>query len=93
MPDGKYQLGGQDVFVKEGAARLEDGTLAGSTLTMIRAFQNLMSFGASAEDAATMTTSTPAQSIGNNEYGVIKVGSPAVFARFTADYQFVETIG
>lgn len=29
MPDGQYQLGGQDVFVKEGAARLADGTLAG----------------------------------------------------------------
>lgn len=52
MPDGKYQLGGQDVFVKEGAARLADGTLAGSTLTMIRAFQNLIRFGASPEDAA-----------------------------------------
>lgn len=93
MPDGKYQLGGQDVFVKEGAARLEDGTLAGSTLTMIRAFQNLMKFGASAEDAAAMTTSTPAESIGNTELGVIKVGSPAIFARFTNDFDFVETIG
>ena len=52
MPDGKYQLGGQDVFVKEGAARLADGTLAGSTLTMIRAFQNLIRFGAAPEAAA-----------------------------------------
>ena len=93
MPDGKYQLGGQDVLVKEGAARLEDGTLAGSTLTMVRAFQNLMAFGASAEDAATMTTSTPAKSIGNEEVGVIKVGSPAIFARFNAKYEFVGTIG
>lgn len=93
MPDGKYQLGGQDVFVKEGAARLEDGTLAGSTLTMIKAFQNLMAFGATPEAAATMTTETPARSIGNKEYGVIKVGSPAVFARFTSDYEFVGTIG
>lgn len=93
MPDGKYQLGGQDVFVKEGAARLADGTLAGSTLTMIRAFQNLMAFGATPEDAATMTTSSPAKSIGNQDFGVIKVGSPAIFARFTPDYQFVSTIG
>ena len=93
MPDGKYQLGGQDVFVKEGAARLEDGTLAGSTLTMIRAFQNLMKFGASPEDAAAMTTSTPAASIGNTELGVIKAGSPAIFARFNSEYEFVETIG
>lgn len=93
MPDGKYQLGGQDVFVKEGAARLADGTLAGSTLTMIRAFQNLMAFGATAEEAATMTTLTPAASIGNEDYGVIELGAPAVFARFNAEYQFVSTIG
>lgn len=93
MPDGKYQLGGQDVFVKDGAARLADGTLAGSTLTMVRAFQNLMKFGATPEAAAAMTTSTPAESIGNKEVGVIKVGSPAIFARFTADYEFVDTIG
>jgi len=81
------------VFVKEGAARLEDGTLAGSTLTMIRAFQNLMAFGATPEEAATMTTSTPAESIGNSEVGVIKVGSPAIFARFNAQFEFVGTIG
>lgn len=93
MPDGKYQLGGQDVFVKDGAARLADGTLAGSTLTMIRAFQNLMQFGATPEDAATMTTVTPAKSIGNEDMGVIELGAPAVFARFTADYRFVSTIG
>ena len=92
MPDGKYQLGGQDVFVKEGAARLADGTLAGSTLTMIRAFQNLIRFGAAPEDAAAMTTSTPAASIHNDELGRIKVGAPAVFARFQPDFEFVGTI-
>ena len=48
---------------------------------------------ATPEEAATMTTSTPAKSIGNQEYGVIKVGSPAVFARFTKEYEFVGTIG
>ncbi len=93
MPDGKYQLGGQDVFVKEGAARLADGTLAGSTLTMIRAFQNLIRFGATPEQAATMTTKTPALSIGNEEMGEIELGAPAIFARFTGDYEFVATIG
>lgn len=93
MPDGKYQLGGQEVFVKENAARLADGTLAGSTLTMIRAFQNLISFGATREDAATMTTKTPALSIGNEDMGEIELGAPAIFARFTNDYEFVGTIG
>lgn len=92
MPDGKYALGGQDVFVKDGAARLADGTLAGSTLTMIRAFQNLIKFGISAEDAAAMVTSTPAASIHNSIWGKIEVGAPAVFARFNADFEFISTI-
>lgn len=93
MPDGKYQLGGQDVFVNGGAARLADGTLAGSTLTMVRAFQNLIRFGATPEMAAAMTTSTPAASIKNSEVGVIRQGAFAIFARFTPEYDFVETIG
>lgn len=43
MPDGKYALGGQDVFVKQGAARLENGALAGSILTLDKAIKNVYS--------------------------------------------------
>ena len=93
MPDGQYQLGGQDVFVHEGAARLKDGTLAGSTLTMVRAFQNLMRFGATPEEAALMTTQTPALSIGNEELGEIELGAPAIFSRFDENYAFKGTVG
>lgn len=93
MPDGQYQLGGQDVFVKDGAARLKDGTLAGSTLTMVRALQNLIRFGAAPEDAVRMTTRTPAQSIRNDEYGKIDLGAPAILARFTPSFEFVGTVG
>ena len=39
MPEGKSELGGQVVYVKDGTARLEDGTIAGSVLTYIQAFQ------------------------------------------------------
>lgn len=93
MPDGQYQLGGQEVFVHEGAARLKDGTLAGSTLTMIRAFQNLIRFGATPEEAALMTTKTPALSIGNEELGEIELGAPAIFSRFDENYAFKGTVG
>ena len=41
MPDGQYSLGGQDVIVKNGAARLLDGTLAGSVLTLDKAVKNI----------------------------------------------------
>ena len=90
MPDGQYQLGGQNVFVKDGAARLQNGTLAGSTLTMPQALQNLISFGIAPEDAAHMTTKTPAIAIGSNLLGDLSVvGAPAVFARFAPDWSFV----
>lgn len=41
MPDGDYTLGGQRVIVKEGAARLENGSLAGSVLTLDKAVKNI----------------------------------------------------
>ena len=41
MPDGKYALGGQPVIVKNGAARLENGALAGSVLTLNKAIKNI----------------------------------------------------
>jgi len=42
MPDGEYQIDERTVFVRDGAVRLPDGTLAGSTLTMERALRNLI---------------------------------------------------
>lgn len=41
MPPGNYELGGQAVVVSEIDARLEDGTLAGSILTMEQAVKNM----------------------------------------------------
>lgn len=41
-PDGEYEIDNRTVFVRDGAVRLHDGTLAGSTLTMDRAVANLM---------------------------------------------------
>lgn len=41
MPDGNYALGGQPVIVKDGSARLENGALAGSVLTLNKAVKNI----------------------------------------------------
>lgn len=41
MPDGEYSLGGQDVTVSNGAARLKSGSLAGSVLTLDKAVRNV----------------------------------------------------
>ncbi len=88
MPEGTYQLGGQDVFVKDGAARLKDGTLAGSTLTMLRALQNLIAFGIAPQDAARMVTEAPALSIKDPDFGRLRPGAPAVMLRFDEEWEF-----
>lgn len=41
MPDGEYSLGGQAVIVENGAARLLNGSLAGSVLTLDNAVRNV----------------------------------------------------
>ena len=41
MPDGDYSLGGQSVTVTNGAARLKNGALAGSILTLDKAVKNV----------------------------------------------------
>jgi N-acetylglucosamine-6-phosphate deacetylase len=41
MPDGEYSLGGQEVSVIHGAARLKNGALAGSVLTLDKAVNNV----------------------------------------------------
>lgn len=42
--DGTYEFGGQKVMVQKCIARLEDGTLAGSTLTLNRALEEAWHF-------------------------------------------------
>lgn len=93
MPEGTYQLGGQTVYVKDGAARLSSGTLAGSTLTMAKAFQNLIRFGIKAEDAAYMATRSPADSIEEKLAGRIASGAPAILTRWDKGWNMVSVIG
>ncbi|MCY0886155.1 MAG: N-acetylglucosamine-6-phosphate deacetylase [Firmicutes bacterium] len=65
MPDGTYVLGEQEIIVHEGIARLPDGTLAGSTLTLDRAVRNLVALtGVGWADAIRMVTLTPAKIAG-----------------------------
>jgi N-acetylglucosamine-6-phosphate deacetylase len=65
MADGTYQLGGQEVVVDRGVARLAGGdNLAGSTLTMDAAFRRTVHAGVSMVAASRMAATTPARAIG-----------------------------
>ena len=71
LKEGQYQLGGQAVYVKDGAARLADGTLAGSVLTMNQAVKNMKDFlGISLIDAVRLATENPAKNLSLDHVGL-----------------------
>jgi N-acetylglucosamine-6-phosphate deacetylase len=81
LGDGEYDLGCLRVQMKNGEARLEDGTLAGSTLTLERAVQNMVRLcNVSLPDAVRMASATPAEVIGfGDRKGKLAAGYDADF--------------
>jgi N-acetylglucosamine-6-phosphate deacetylase len=65
LPEGQYKLYGYDVTVSDGTARLANGTLAGSVLTMARAVQNMVELaGLPIETVIPLATEVPARILG-----------------------------
>ena len=94
LPDGESELGGQKVIVKNGEARLVDGTLAGSVLTMNKAVENVVKkVGVDFLQAVDFATINPAKNLGiAEEVGSIKVGKKADFAVLDKDFNVIMTI-
>lgn len=94
LPDGESELGGQKVFVKDGEARLADGTLAGSVLKMNRAVQNMVEkVGVPFTQAVDYATINPAKNLGiDKETGSIKVGKRADFTVLNDHYDVIMTV-
>lgn len=94
MPDGLSELGGQQVFVKNGEARLADGTLAGSVLKMNVAIKNLVEkVGVSLTEAVDFASANPAKNLGlYDERGSIEVGKRADFAVMDKDFNILCTV-
>ncbi|MBR2321951.1 MAG: N-acetylglucosamine-6-phosphate deacetylase [Clostridia bacterium] len=94
IPDGVSELGGQVVYVKNGEARLEDGTLAGSVLRMNRAVQNMVEkVGVPFTQAVDYATINPARMLKiDHEAGSIEVGKRADFTVLNANYDVVLTV-
>ncbi len=94
IPDGVSELGGQTVYVKNGEARLEDGTLAGSVLQMNRAIQNMVEkVGVPFTQAVDYATINPAKALKiDDEAGSIKVGKRADFTVINDKYDVLLTI-
>ena len=76
LPDGEYESGGLKVFLKDGAARLADGTIAGSSATLLDCVKTAVKFGIPFYDAVRMASTTPAEMLGIKK-GRIKPGFDA----------------
>lgn len=94
LPDGIYNLGGQDVIVKGREARLADGTLAGSTLKMNQAIKNIINvLNISLEKAIDLATINPARNLGiDNVKGSIALGKDADLTIIDKDLNIYMTI-
>ncbi|PKF56648.1 N-acetylglucosamine-6-phosphate deacetylase [Alteromonadales bacterium alter-6D02] len=82
LGDGHYQLGKTAIEVKDGVARTQSGSLAGSTLTLEKAVFNLSNMAEiELRDAIHMASLSPAQFLGiDKTVGSIALGKQADLA-------------
>ncbi|HHW83988.1 MAG TPA: N-acetylglucosamine-6-phosphate deacetylase [Actinomycetales bacterium] len=86
--DGDYILGTLPVVVKDGIARTETGSLAGSTLTLDRAVRLMVNeVGMPLEDAVRAATLSPADTVGRSDIGRIEPGCRADLTVLDGDLQ------
>ncbi|MBQ3542267.1 MAG: N-acetylglucosamine-6-phosphate deacetylase [Oscillospiraceae bacterium] len=87
MPEGEYELGGQRIRLKDGLARLLDGTVAGSATNLFDGMVNAIRFGIPEEDAIRAATFNPACALGvQSQVGSITPGKAADFIICRSDY-------
>jgi len=92
QPGSTARLGGRRITVREEGAFLDDGTLAGSTLTMDRAFRNIVTgFGGTLVDASLLCSTTPARALGLSGFGVIADGAAADLVVLDRGFRVVRT--
>lgn len=94
MPDGDYGLGGLAVVVKQGVARLRDAdTLAGSSLTMIRAFRFMLDHtNLTVPEVSRMASGNAAKQLGiSGRTGSIAVGKQADLVWTDAQFNVRQT--
>jgi N-acetylglucosamine-6-phosphate deacetylase len=89
--NGQHTIGDRAIQVTD-AARLADGTLAGSVLTMERAVRNLVDLGVPWPAAVQAATSTPARLIRQEELGTLRPRTPADIAVLDDRLNVVRTL-
>ncbi|WP_019555587.1 N-acetylglucosamine-6-phosphate deacetylase [Propionispira raffinosivorans] len=94
LPDGESELGGQVVIVKDQIARLRDGTIAGSVLTMNEAIRRFwLNTGVPLQDVIRLVTINPAKELLiYDKMGSIAVGKEANLTIFDDNIFISQTI-
>jgi N-acetylglucosamine-6-phosphate deacetylase len=86
MPDGEYELGGQQVYLKGRLATLADGTIAGSASNLYDCLLTAIRSGIPAETAVRSATLLPARELGcADRIGSLAPGKLADFVVCRAD--------
>lgn len=93
LSEGKYALGGQEVFVDGTSARLKDGTLAGSILRLNVALKNIRDIShLPLTDVVDMASINPARNLGiQDRKGSISLGKDADFVIIDEDFDVYAT--
>ena len=88
QPEGtKFQLGGQDAWLRDGVAKLADGTIACSATNLWTCLQNVIAWNVPEVEAVRAATWNPAKAIGAEKLvGSIETGKVADFIITNADY-------
>ena len=88
LPEGsKFELGGQDAWLRNGVAKLADGTIACSATNLFDCMRNSIRFGVGEENAVRASSYNPACAIGvQDEVGSIENGKVADFVVCNGDY-------
>ena len=88
LPEGsKFEIGGQDAWLRDGVAKLADGTIACSAANLWQCLTNVISWGIPEEEAVRAATYNPACAIGaEGIVGSIAPGKQADFLICNADY-------
>jgi N-acetylglucosamine-6-phosphate deacetylase len=92
MPDGDYPLGRRTVHKRGGSVFLDDGTLAGSALTMDQALRNLVGLGVDLAEASRRLSAYPADFIGEVGRGRIAPGASADFVLVDRDLAVIAVV-
>ena len=93
LPDGEHVIDGRTFLIEDGFIKLESGVIAGSSIGLNQAVQNMVEkVGITLPDAIQMATDNPARLLGLKTKGRLENGYDADIAILDDDFNVLETI-